>query len=69
MRDVLRLKHYAIRTETAYLEWARRFLLFHDIRTVQGLRGHQDVPTTMLYTHVLNRGGLAVRSPLESGGT
>jgi site-specific recombinase XerD len=37
----------------------------YDIRTIQALLGHKDVSSTMIFTHVLNRGGHGVRSPLD----
>jgi site-specific recombinase XerD len=57
----LRPRHYSRRAEQAYLLEAG-----YGIRIIQRILGHKDVSTTMIYTHVLNKGGHEVRSPVDA---
>ena len=64
VRDEIRKRHYSRRTEKTFVGWIRRFILFHGKRHPAEM-GEVEMSTTMVYTHVLNRGGRGVLSPLD----
>ena len=81
LREVLRYKHYSLRTEEAYLYWVKFFVRWHGRNNgvrhprelgaaeVQELLGHSDVYTNMIYTHVLKVAAGGIASPLDALGS
>jgi hypothetical protein len=62
VREAIRLKHYSLRTEKTYVDWIKRFILYHGKRHPQSM-GAEEI--RQIYTHVLNKPGMGVKSPLD----
>jgi hypothetical protein len=70
VREVMRLKHYSIRTEQCYSDWIKKYIHFHRLKVREELLGDSrgengDLSHTMIYTHVLRQGGGGMKSPLD----
>ncbi len=57
----IRFLHYSRKTEQSYTQWIRRYIIFHNKRHPKDIAGEE-----MVYTHVLNKGGNGVKSPLDN---
>ena len=66
-RERLRVKHYSLRTEDAYLHWVRRFIHFHGKRHPRDMGGPEveAFRSKLFATHVLNKGGRGVKSSFD----
>jgi hypothetical protein len=67
VRTAIRMRGYSLRTEEAYVGWIRRFIFFHGKQHPADIGPQAITPfsTTQIYTHVLNRPGMNVRSPAD----
>ena len=60
-REVIRFHHLSYRTELTYVDWIRHYIVFH------GKRHPREMGKEEIYTHVMKRPGMGVRSPLDAG--
>ena len=65
VRQIIRIKHYSLRTEESYVNWIKRFIFFMIRNIPKKWEGHKNVETTMIYTNVINQGGKGLRSPTD----
>lgn len=65
VRQVIRIKHYSLRTGETYINWIKRFIFFHNKKHPVEMGEEEDVETTTIYTHVIKQGRKGVRSPSD----